>query len=145
MDVSKDLPISRRALLAGTSASAARLLAGANLSNSPEFWTLTEAAAALQRRSISSEELTKLCLARIHKLDSKLNSFITVTEDAALAQARACDEKRARIPKGSSPLHGIPIALKDNIDTAGLRTTAASQVFVDRVPTQDAEVIARLR
>jgi aspartyl-tRNA(Asn)/glutamyl-tRNA(Gln) amidotransferase subunit A len=145
MNVPKGLAISRRALLAGTSASAARLLAGANLSNSPEFWTLTEAAAALQRRSISSEELTKLCLARIQKLDSKLNSFITVTETAALAQARACDEKRSRSPKGSSPLHGIPIALKDNIDTAGLRTTAASHVFLDRVPTQDAEMVTRLR
>ncbi len=91
MDVPKGLLISRRALLAGTSASAARLLAAENLSNSPEFWTLTQAAAALQRRSISSEELTKLCLARIKKLDAKLNSFITVTENAALAEARACD------------------------------------------------------
>jgi aspartyl-tRNA(Asn)/glutamyl-tRNA(Gln) amidotransferase subunit A len=145
MYVLKGRLISRRALLAGTSASAARLLAAANLNSSPEFWTLTQAAAALQRRSISSEELTKLCLARIKKLDSKLNSFITVTENAALAQARACDEKRSRSPKGLSPLYGVPIALKDNIDTAGLRTTAASQVFLDRVPTQDAEVVTRLR
>jgi aspartyl-tRNA(Asn)/glutamyl-tRNA(Gln) amidotransferase subunit A len=145
MDVPEGRLISRRALLAGTSLSAARLLAAANLSNSPEFWTLTQAAAALQRRSISSEELTKLCLARIQKLDSKLNSFVTVTEGAALAQARACDEKRSRAPKSLGPLFGVPIALKDNIDTAGIRTTAASQVFLDRVPSQDAEVVTRLR
>jgi aspartyl-tRNA(Asn)/glutamyl-tRNA(Gln) amidotransferase subunit A len=141
----KDLLISRRALLAVTSASTARLLAAANSSNSPEFWTLTQAAAALQRRTISSEELTKLCLARIKKLDSKLNSFITVTENTALARARACDEKRSRRPKAMSPLYGVPIALKDNIDTAGIRTTAASQVFLERVPIQDAEVAARLK
>ncbi|MCU1258574.1 MAG: Asp-tRNA(Asn)/Glu-tRNA(Gln) amidotransferase GatCAB subunit [Bryobacterales bacterium] len=130
------LPISRRALLAGT----AQLLAAANLNAAPEFWTLTQAAAALQRRAISSEELTKLCLARIKTLDPRLNTFITVTEDTALAQARACDQNRSR-----RPLHGIPIALKDNIDSAGIRTTAASQLFIDRIPTQDAEVAARLK
>jgi aspartyl-tRNA(Asn)/glutamyl-tRNA(Gln) amidotransferase subunit A len=137
--------ITRRALLAVASTSAARLLAAANPGNSPEFWTLTQAAAALQRRTISSEELTKLCLTRIKKLDSRLNSFITVTENTALAQARACDERRSRRPKALSPLYGIPIAIKDNIDTAGIRTTAGSQVFLERVPTQDAEVASRLK
>jgi aspartyl-tRNA(Asn)/glutamyl-tRNA(Gln) amidotransferase subunit A len=145
MDAPKSHRISRRALLAGTSASAARLLAAASLSSSPEFWTLTQAAAALQRRTISSVELTKLCLARIQKLDSKLNSFITVTENAALAEARECDSKRSRNAKALSPLHGIAIALKDNIDTAGIRTTAASQVFLERVPVEDAEIVARLK
>ena len=145
MATHENLPISRRAWLAGTSASAARLLAAASLSNAPEFWTLTQAAAALQRRTISSEELTKLCLARIKKLDPKLNTFITVTEDTALAQARECDQQRARRSKALSHLSGVPIALKDNIDTAGVRTTAASRVFLDRIPTQDAEVTARLK
>ncbi|HWC99704.1 MAG TPA: amidase [Candidatus Sulfopaludibacter sp.] len=130
--------ISRRALLAG--ASAVRLLAQSKPAGEPEFWTLAEAAAALRTRTISSEELTRLCLARIRKVDPKLNSFITVTEEAALAQARACDGRAA-----AGPLHGIPIALKDNIDTAGIRTTAASKVFFDRVPTADAEVAARLK
>jgi aspartyl-tRNA(Asn)/glutamyl-tRNA(Gln) amidotransferase subunit A len=139
------MDISRRALLAGASASAARLVAAAAPGSSPEFWTLAQAAAALQRRSISSEELTKLCLARIKKLDSRLNSFITVTEDIALAQGRACDAERSRRPKALSPLYGVPIALKDNIDTAGVQTTAASQVFLGRVPVEDAEVAARLK
>jgi aspartyl-tRNA(Asn)/glutamyl-tRNA(Gln) amidotransferase subunit A len=141
-----DLPLSRRAWLAATSVSAAQLLAAAaTSSSSPEYWTLAQASAALQRRAVSSEELTKLCLARIKRLDPKLNSFITVTEETALAQARACDEKRSRHPKALSPLFGVPIALKDNIDTAGVLTTAASKVFAGRVPTEDAEVAARLK
>jgi aspartyl-tRNA(Asn)/glutamyl-tRNA(Gln) amidotransferase subunit A len=130
-----DVRISRRALLGS-----AGLLAAAAPGSSPEYWTLAQAAAAMQRRTISSEELTKLCFTRIRKIDPKLNSFITLTEESALAQARECDRTRSR-----NPLHGIPIALKDNIDTAGIRTTAASRVFFDRFPTQDAEVAARLK
>jgi aspartyl-tRNA(Asn)/glutamyl-tRNA(Gln) amidotransferase subunit A len=137
--------LSRRNWLLGTSASAGSLLAAAPLSASPEYWTLAQAAAALQRRVISSEELTKLCLARIRKFDPALNSFITITEDTALTQARLCDQQRFHSLSPLSPLHGVPIALKDNIDTAGLRTTAASQVFLHRVPTQDAEVVTRLQ
>jgi aspartyl-tRNA(Asn)/glutamyl-tRNA(Gln) amidotransferase subunit A len=137
--------ISRRSWLVGASVSASRIVASAQLQMPPERWTLTQAAAALHKRVISSQELTKLCLARVAKLDRALNSFITVTEEAALAQARACDEQRVRHGSPLSPLHGIPIALKDNIDTAGVRTTAASQVFAERIPTQDAEVVSRLK
>jgi aspartyl-tRNA(Asn)/glutamyl-tRNA(Gln) amidotransferase subunit A len=106
----------------------------------PLEWTLMEAAAAIRRRTISSEELTKLCLARIGKLDPLLHSFITVDGDAALRQAHECDRRR-----GTSPLYGVPLALKDNIDTAGLKTTAAARVFEDRVPAEDAEVTRRLK
>jgi aspartyl-tRNA(Asn)/glutamyl-tRNA(Gln) amidotransferase subunit A len=107
-------------------------------------WALTEAAAALATGSVSSEELTRSCLARIHKLDRSLNAFITLTEESALTRARECDRERkaGRVP---GTLHGIPIALKDNIDTAGVRTTAGSQVFRDRVPAEDAEVAKRLK
>lgn len=132
-------------LIAGMSASAARLLAASTPSGSPEFWTLAQAAVALEKRTISSEELTKLCLARIQKLDPKLNSFITLTEESALAEARMRDEERAHGVSTLNPLHGIPIALKDNIDTAGVRTTAASRVFRDRVPTEDSVVAVRLK
>ena len=110
----------------------------------PLAWTLNEVAAALEKRIVSSEELTKLCLARIDKLDRQLNAFITLDAESALKQARECD--RTRIAGGAkSPLYGIPIALKDNIDTAGLRTTAAAGVFKSRVPTEDAEVTRRLK
>ena len=73
-----------------------------------------------------------------------MNAFITVTETEALRQAHALEEE---ITQGNwrGPLHGIPIALKDLIDTAGVRTTAASAVFANRVPSRDAEVVRRLR
>src|ERR1700676_651265 len=117
--------VTRRTLLAGA-AGLAVVSSGAGASDSPD-WTLTEAAQALDKGAVSSEELTKLCLARIHKLDPALNAFITLDEQSALEQARECDKQRkaGRVP---SPLHGVPIALKDNIDTAGLKTTAAANV-----------------
>jgi aspartyl-tRNA(Asn)/glutamyl-tRNA(Gln) amidotransferase subunit A len=93
-------------------------------SGEPADWTLLEAARALARRAISSRELTEHCLARIHKYDQALNTFITLTEESALQEAAACDRRR-----GGGRLHGIPIALKDNIDTRGVLTTAASRVF----------------
>jgi len=110
----------------------------------PLSWTLVEAAAALAKHAVSSEELTKLCLARIAKLDRQLNAFITIEADSAMGQARESDNRR-RGGRTLGPLDGVPIALKDNIDTKGVRTTAAAQVFKDRVPTEDAEVTRRLR
>ncbi|HET9837662.1 MAG TPA: amidase, partial [Candidatus Angelobacter sp.] len=93
---------------------------------------------------ISPVELTQLCLKRIEQLNPKLNAFISVTADSALQQAR---EAEAEIQRGHwrGPLHGIPIALKDLFDTAGVRTTAASGVFKDRIPTEDSEVVRRLK
>ena len=73
-----------------------------------------------------------------------MNAFITVTAESALATARAM-EAEAQRGKWRGPLHGIPIALKDNIDTAGVRTTGASELFKDRIPTEDAEVARRLK
>ncbi|MGH9639679.1 MAG: amidase, partial [Bryobacteraceae bacterium] len=145
MTIGDPAQLSRRAWLAIASASAGQLLASAKLDAAPEYWKLTQAAAALRRRTISSEELTQLCLARTKKLDPALNTFITVTEGTALAEARACDQRLRRREPLLSPLHGIPIALKDNIDTAGIRTTAGSRIFAHRVPALDAEVAARLQ
>ncbi len=107
-------------------------------------WTLNQAADRLSQRRVSSEELTKLCLARIHKLEPGLNAVITLQEETALAQARECDRQRAA-GRALGHLYGVPIALKDNIDTAGVRTTAASNVFRNRIPTEDAEVTRRLK
>ena len=105
--------------------------------------SLADAAALLRARRISAVDLTTACLARIDTYNPKLNAFITVTREQALARARGLD---ADLKGGTvrGPLHGVPIALKDNIDTAGIRTTAASSVFDDRVPTVDAEVARRL-
>ena len=98
----------------------------------------------LRKRELSPVELTKNCLAQIERLNPALNAFITVTAELALTQARTAE---AEILKGNwrGPLHGIPLALKDLIDTAGIRTTAASALFKDRVPTEDAEVVRRLK
>ena len=98
----------------------------------------------LRRGALSPVELTTACLARIEKLNPKLNAFITITAESALAQAR---QSEAEIRRGDwrGPLHGIPLALKDLIDTAGVRTTAASLLFKDRIPLEDAEVVRRLK
>ncbi len=106
--------------------------------------TLAEAAALLKARRTSSVELTRACLARIDKLEPRLNAFITLIADRALESAEVADREIGG-GRYRGPLHGIPIALKDNIDTAGIRTTAASALFADRVPSEDAEVARRLR
>jgi len=105
--------------------------------------TLAEASARLQAGAATSVDLVNACLARIDVYNPKVNAFITVTRDSSLAQAKTLDAER-RAGRVRGPLHGIPIALKDNIDTAGVRTTAASAVFDDRVPSEDAEVTRRL-
>ena len=106
--------------------------------------SLKQVSDLLRRKDASPVELTEACLARIERHDRAINAFITVTREQALATARAMeDELRRGRPRG--PLHGVPIALKDNIDTAGVRTTAASGVFKDRVPTDDADVVVRLK
>ena len=135
-------PFTRRALLVSATAFAAH--GDTSDASDPLAWTLNEAATALAKRKVSSEELTKLCLARTEKLDPQLNAFITVGAESALGQARESDRRRGA-GRISSRLDGIPIALKDNIDTAGERTTAAAQVFKDRIPSEDAEVTKRLK
>jgi len=105
--------------------------------------TILELGRRLRLRKLSPVELTRDCLAKIEKLNPALNAFITVTADLALAQARAAEVEIGR-GHWRGPLHGIPIALKDLIDTAGVRTTAGSALFKDRIPTEDAEVVRRL-
>lgn len=105
--------------------------------------TLTEAARQVRSGTVSSTELTQACLERIRIFNPKVDAFITVMGDSALAQAAQMDREQ-KAGKFRGPLHGVPIALKDNIDTAGIRTTAASKVYDDRVPTEDAEVVRRL-
>ena len=106
--------------------------------------TLKEASEQLRRRAVSAVELTQACLERIETHNPALNAFITVTADRALAAAREMDAERQR-GRWRGPLHGVPFALKDNLDTAGIPTTAASELFKDRVPSEDAEVVRRLK
>jgi len=106
--------------------------------------TIAEISQLLRNRKISPVELTQVCLERIECLNPKLNAFITVAADSAMAEAR---EAEAEIQKGRwrGPMHGVPIALKDLFDTAGVRTTAASALLKDRVPREDCEVVRRLK
>lgn len=106
--------------------------------------TLAEAAEQIRTRQLSPLELTRECLARIERLNPTLNAFITVTAELALEQAR---QAKAEITAGHwrGPLHGIPIGLKDLLDTAGVRTTAASNQFRDRIPAQDAVLVHQLK
>jgi len=106
--------------------------------------TVAELAPCIRRREISPVEITQECLARIEHLNSELNAFITVMADSALAQARAAEDEIAR-GAWRGPLHGIPVAIKDLIDTAGGLTTSASALHQDRVPTEDAPVVQKLR
>jgi aspartyl-tRNA(Asn)/glutamyl-tRNA(Gln) amidotransferase subunit A len=108
------------------------------------LFTIRELSRQIRDRSISPVELTHHCLVLIEKLNPKLNAFITVTAESALERARLAERE---IYRGTylGPLHGIPIGLKDIIDVAGVRTTAASAQFKDRVPTEDSEIVRRLR
>lgn len=105
---------------------------------------ISEAADLLRRRKISPVELTTACLDRIQQLNPVLNAFITVTSEMAMAQAREA-ENQIQHGEWRGALHGVPIGLKDLIDTAGVKTTCASAVFASRIPTEDAEVVQRLR
>lgn len=106
--------------------------------------SLSEVSQLVRNKKVSPVELTRECLNRIERFNPKLNAFITVTADSALAEAREAEEE-IQHDRWRGPLHGIPIALKDLIDTAGVRTTAASELFKSRVPAQDAEIVRRLR
>src|ERR1019366_4515923 len=106
--------------------------------------SLVEAAEQIRRRKLSAVELTRVCLARIERMNPVLKAFITGTADLALEQAVRAD---AEIMAGNwrGPLHGIPIALKDLIDVAGVRTTAASRQFCNRDATEDAAIVTQLK
>lgn len=106
--------------------------------------TLAEASRRIRSGAVTSRDLILAALDRTAAENPRVNAFITVMREQALAQAAVLDAE-AQQKKFRSPLHGIPIALKDAIDTAGTRTTAASAVYENRVPTEDAHVVHRLR
>jgi aspartyl-tRNA(Asn)/glutamyl-tRNA(Gln) amidotransferase subunit A len=107
--------------------------------------TLTDAADLVRRRTISPVELAEAVLERIARVDPELNAFTTlVPRDVVLARAREA-EREIVAGRHRGPLHGIPVGVKDLIDTAGLRTTYGSGIFRDHVPERDGAVPARLR
>ena len=106
--------------------------------------SIAEAGAALRRRELSALELTEAVLARIAARNPELNAYISVTDYAARRAAQATDAE-LRDGRDRGPLHGIPVGVKDLFDTAGVRTTAGSSFFAERVPTEDATAVARLK
>jgi aspartyl-tRNA(Asn)/glutamyl-tRNA(Gln) amidotransferase subunit A len=122
--------------IAGAAAAAApRELADLSLKNAADL---------VRSKSVSPVELTQACLARIDQFNPSVNAYITITREQALSSAHDMEAEQRR-GQWRGPLHGVPIALKDNIDTAGVRTTGASELFKDRVPAEDAEVARRLK
>ncbi|HEU4413478.1 MAG TPA: amidase, partial [Candidatus Angelobacter sp.] len=105
---------------------------------------LAAASLAVQKKDVSPVDLTQACLSAIERRNPELNAFITVTAETALTEARKAESEIAR-GEWRGPLHGIPLALKDLAETAGIKTTAASAVLKDYVPSADAEVVRRLK
>jgi aspartyl-tRNA(Asn)/glutamyl-tRNA(Gln) amidotransferase subunit A len=105
--------------------------------------TIAEAARQIAARQLSPIELTRACLDRVHKLDRELHAFVHLTEERALADARAAEAAiMANGPTGA--LHGIPIGLKDIVDTKGIPTTCQSKLLQDNIPDADATCAEKL-
>src|SRR5271166_4245282 len=105
--------------------------------------TIAEAARLIAAKQLSPVELTRDCLNRVHALDGRLHAFVRLTEERAMAEARAAE--RAIMASGpSGPLHGIPIGLKDIVDTKGIPTTCQSKILQDNVPEADATCAEKL-
>lgn len=98
----------------------------------------------IAQREVSPVEVTEATLQRIEQLEPRLNAFVTVMAESALADAMRAEQEISR-GEYRGPLHGVPISLKDLFYTKGVRTTAASRVFADFVPDRDATVVTRLR
>ncbi len=114
------------------------------------FASIEEIGKLFRKRKLSPVELTKLMLARIERINPKLNAYITITTEVALAQAKNAESELLapggrKGPRDRGPLHGIPISLKDNIYTEGIRTTAGSKILKDFIPKEDACIVGHLR
>ena len=116
--------------------------------NNLAYSTIEELAALLTKRKISPVELTKLFLRRIEQHNPSLNALLTVTDDQALDSARRAEKlflaPAQHAARANLPLLGIPVAIKDNIWTRGIRTTSGSKILQDFIPTQDATAFRKI-
>ena len=103
----------------------------------------TELAARIRRKDVSARDVVSAHLARIERVNPKVNAIVTLVADRAMADAARADD----LAKGGTPgpLHGLPVAHKDLVDTAGIRTTRGSRFYRDTVPTRDALIVTRMR
>src|SRR5476651_2804908 len=106
--------------------------------------SVAKMAEAIAVKELSPVELMQVLLARVEKLDPRLNAFIKIDGDQALAAAQAA-ETEIMDGRSRGPLHGVPVGIKDIIDVAGLPTTCHSKILVDNIATSDAAVIQKLR
>jgi amidase len=114
------------------------------LPDDPLFTSAKNLAAMIQSKKISSVELTELYLKRIELVNPKINAVVLMCRERALMEAKMADEMLAK-GKSKGPLHGVPMTIKDSIDTAGVITTGGTLGRKNFIPAQDATVVARLR
>lgn len=142
------LRLDRRTFLAvGTTLAASTLLQAPRARGAVadlDFVSALAAARAIRRGEVSSVELTTRMLDRIRKHNPRLNAIVTLTEDTALARAKAADEARAR-GEWWGPVHGVPCTVKETFELAGARTTAGSPTLANHVSARDAVVVERLK
>jgi amidase len=109
----------------------------------PNFGSATDAARAIRTGAISSRELTAHVFERIRKYNARVNAFVTLVEDQAMARARAADEALAQ-GKPGGPLHGVPILMKDDKQTAGIHSTCGAKMYENNVPKENAPAVEKL-
>jgi len=109
----------------------------------PNFGTATDAARAIRTGFVSSRELTAHVFERIRKFNGRVNAFVTLVEDQAIARARAADEALAQ-GKPWGRLHGVPILMKDDKKTAGIRSTCGAKIYAGNVPKENAPAVRSL-
>lgn len=113
--------------------------------NDLHWWSARDLASAIRARELSAREVVSWHLDRIATVNPRVNAVVSLRTEQALAEAEAADRRAARAADDLGPLHGLPIAIKDLQDTAGIRTTYGSVSFADHVPDSDSLLVARLR
>ncbi|MGA2135815.1 MAG: amidase family protein [Bryobacteraceae bacterium] len=108
-----------------------------------DFGSASDAARAIRTGTISSRELTAHVFARVRKYNPRVNAFVTLVEDQAMARARSADEAQAQ-GRPLGPLHGVPILMKDDKQTAGIRSTCGAKMYANNVPKENAPAVQRL-
>jgi len=108
------------------------------------FMAATELVTLLRSKKVSAREVMRAHLAQIERVNPKVNAIVTLVADRAMADAEKADDAMAR-GRHLGPLHGLPVAHKDLVDTAGIRTTRGSPFYRDHVPTKDALIVQHIR
>ena len=141
------MEISRRRLVAAMAAAPfisriprARGAAGFD----PDYGSASDAARAIRTGAISTRELTAHVFERIHKYNPRVNAFVTLAEDQAMTRARAADDALAQ-GKSWGRLHGVPVLMKDDKKTAGIRSTCGAKIYAENMPIENARAVERIR